>query len=75
MKEISQEELQARFPHGFRVEVKRKTMADGTTREYLFRRANRPPREALLTAKKKLLHLVIDVSEERAAELLQLFGA
>lgn len=42
MRDLTDAELAAKYPHGWAVEIKRRTLADGTVREYVCRRKKKP---------------------------------
>ena len=67
MRELTPEQLAEKFPHGWRVEVKRQRKPDGSIREYSCRRAKRapkPPREPPI--KEKLLGRVSLMTDDEA---------
>ena len=74
MKELSPEQLAAKFPNGWRLEMKRQVLANGEVREYSCRRAikgGRAGRRFAQSAKKLLLDRCAALSEEQAAALLE----
>lgn len=75
MKDLSEEELTRRFPFGWRVELKRKTLSDGTIREYECRRAKRPPRvrreDPPPVKKRDLMQLVKNLPKTRRERALR----
>lgn len=72
MRELTPEQLQEKFPNGWRAERKVQRLSNGEVREYVCRRARKPPAARQVSQKVKLMRALADVSEERAGELLQL---